>query len=539
MVEGESRRFWIPEALAYKGQPGKPAGTLVFDVELIEVKKLPPPPFPAEAADIPEGATALGDDIHLLTTRQPRKPPGQGSTLRPEAGDDLQIRFSAWTRGGEYVDGVPKRGAPRTFSMSDVPEAWARALVTMEEREIIRLWAPAGLSGTGEKAASEDMVYEIELVKVDRTLPAPEDVESPPASAVTTDSGLAYVRLKKGAGRDHPTARAEVEVHYTGWTTDGAMFDSSVIRGKPSTFKASQVIDGWTEALQLMVEGDTFRVWIPEELAYAGKRGKPAGMLVFDVELVDIKSKPAPPPDAPSNADSPPASATEVEPGITYSHLSKARSSGDSPAIDDWVELDIIAWLQDDGSYVTGNDETGEPITVQVKGLSQAWQKVLTRVRPGDSVRIWSSATQSTMGRKGSPGALVADLKLRSIGPTPEVPYDVAAPPADAKETSTGLRYKVLRTGTGSIRPSKASRVTVHYSGWTTDGELFDSSVQRMAPSTFPLTRVIPGWTEGLQLMVAGEKTRFWIPVDLAYKGAPGKPAGMLVFDVELVGIDE
>ena len=79
--------------------------------------------------------------------------------------------------------------------------------------------------------------------------------------------------------------------------------------------------------------------------------------------------------------------------------------------------------------------------------------------------------------------------------------------------------------------------MTVHYSGWTTDGKLFDSSVVRGEPTTFGLNQVIAGWTEGVQLMVVGEKRRFWIPERLAYKGAKGAPKGMLVFDVELIEI--
>jgi peptidylprolyl isomerase len=80
--------------------------------------------------------------------------------------------------------------------------------------------------------------------------------------------------------------------------------------------------------------------------------------------------------------------------------------------------------------------------------------------------------------------------------------------------------------------------VKVHYTGWTTDGEMFDSSVSRGEPATFPLNAVIPGWTEGLQLMSVGAQHRLWIPEPLAYKGAPGRPAGMLVFDVELIAIE-
>jgi len=116
-------------------------------------------------------------------------------------------------------------------------------------------------------------------------------------------------------------------------------------------------------------------------------------------------------------------------------------------------------------------------------------------------------------------------------------PADVKEAPADAEKTASGLASKVLKKGTGTTHPSAENVVKVHYSGWTTDGEMFDSSVKRGQPATFPLNRVIQGWTEGVQLMVVGEKRRFWIPQDLAYKGQPGPPAGMLVFDVELLEI--
>ena len=117
-------------------------------------------------------------------------------------------------------------------------------------------------------------------------------------------------------------------------------------------------------------------------------------------------------------------------------------------------------------------------------------------------------------------------------------PADVAAPPADATVTPSGLASRVLEAGTGTQHPGPRSRVLVHYSGWTTDGKMFDSSVTRGEPAEFPLGNVIAGWTEGLQLMVVGEKRRFWIPEDLAYKGQGGAPAGMLVFDVELIRIE-
>ena len=240
------------------------------------------------------------------------------------------------------------------------------------------------------------------------TVPAPPDVAAPPANATKTASGLATRVITPGKGTEHPTKEDVVSVHYTGWKTDGTMFDSSVTRGKPSSFPVNRVIAGFSEGLQLMVPGEKRRLWIPEALAYKGAR-EPKGMLVFDVELIGI----------PTHA-----------------------------------------------------------------------------------------------------------------------PSDVKAPPADAKTTPSGLAYKVLQQGVGGRHPRSNGEVTVHYTGWTTDGKMFDSSVVRGQPTTFTLDNVIPGWTEGVQLMFEGEKARFWIPEKLAY-GGKSAPYGMLVFDIELVKIGQ
>ncbi|MFL6261542.1 MAG: FKBP-type peptidyl-prolyl cis-trans isomerase [Thermoanaerobaculia bacterium] len=235
-------------------------------------------------------------------------------------------------------------------------------------------------------------------------IPPPADVAAPPADAQVTSSGLASKVLTPGTGTEHPVATDLVKVHDTGWTTDGKMFDSSVARGRPAVFPLSRVIAGWTEGLQLMVVGEKRR------LAYEGKPDKPQGMLVFDVELLDI-------------------------------------------------------------------------------------------------LRV------------------------------PPVPPDVAAPPADAEKIPNGLAWKVLKPGTGTIHPKRDSTVRVHYTGWTTDGKMFDSSLAKGTPATFELTKVIAGWTDVLQRMTEGETRRVWIPSRQAYDGAPGKPRGMLVFEITLLEI--
>ena len=124
-------------------------------------------------------------------------------------------------------------------------------------------------------------------------------------------------------------------------------------------------------------------------------------------------------------------------------------------------------------------------------------------------------------------------------GRDPNAPADVAAPPADAQRSGSGLAWKVLQPGKGTRHPRPNSEVTVHYTGWTTDGRKFDSSHDGGQPATFSLDGVIRGWTEGVQMMVEGEKRRFWVPADLGYGPCPGgsKPCGLLVFDIELLKI--
>ena len=107
-------------------------------------------------------------------------------------------------------------------------------------------------------------------------------------------------------------------------------------------------------------------------------------------------------------------------------------------------------------------------------------------------------------------------------------------------ETATGLQYKVLTSGDGEEHPSATSKVKVHYHGTLLDGTVFDSSVDKGEPISFGLNQVIKGWTEGVQLMVVGEKTRFYVPASLGYGNrAAGKiaPGSLLIFDVELLAI--
>jgi FKBP-type peptidyl-prolyl cis-trans isomerase len=120
-----------------------------------------------------------------------------------------------------------------------------------------------------------------------------------------------------------------------------------------------------------------------------------------------------------------------------------------------------------------------------------------------------------------------------------------AAAPANAGEmitTASGLKYQVLKHGTGTVSPKATDTVKVHYEGKLLNGTVFDSSIARGQPISFPLNGVIPGWTEGLQLMKVGDKFKFEIPANLAYGANSPSPAippnSTLVFEVELLGIE-
>lgn len=113
------------------------------------------------------------------------------------------------------------------------------------------------------------------------------------------------------------------------------------------------------------------------------------------------------------------------------------------------------------------------------------------------------------------------------------------APDPQAQRTDSGLAYLSLSPRSGGISPDANDRVTVHYSGWLADGTLVDSSVNRGSPATFPLSAVIPGWTEGLQYMSVGERALIWIPEELGYQGRPGMPNGLTLWDVELISVEQ
>jgi peptidylprolyl isomerase len=369
-------------------------------------------------------------------------------------------------------------------------------------------------------------------------LPAPPDVAAPPADAPRTPSGLASKVLEAGTGAERPGPNDSVKVNYTGWTTDGKMFDSSVAppqqgrKAEPLTLSLGRVIPGWTEGMQLMVVGEKRRFWIPEELAYKGRRGAPAGMLVFDIELLDFTPGPQPPADVAAA----PEDAVKTKDGLATKVTQKGTGTV-HPQANDGVRVNYSIW-QTDGKLLDASKD--KPAVRPVTAFSDGWAEGLKLMVVGEKRTLWVPAALALPGRSGAmPGDVTMVVELLEILPGAKTPPDVKAPPKDATVEKDGLATKVLTKGTGTVHPTRANSVTVQYAGWTTDGKMFDSSYSRGEPATFGVGGVIPGWTEALLLMVEGEKRRIWIPEQLAYKGQPQGPQGMLVFELELLKISD
>jgi peptidylprolyl isomerase len=251
-----------------------------------------PPAAPADVAAAPDGATKTASGLAWKILRK-----GKG-TASPGPHDKVSINFTGWTPGGDVIASSIPDGEAWSLALKDAIPGLAEGLRLMVSGEKRRLWIPAPLTAPGSpsrRGTTGPAVFDVELVsfvKMPDPIPVPEDVDAAPADAKRTKSGLAYRVLKRGTGKQHPTATNTVEVHYSGWTPDGKLFDSSVRRGKPTSFPLNGVIKGWTEGVQLMVVGEKTRFWIPGALAYGDaptQTGAPGGPLVFDIELLAIK----------------------------------------------------------------------------------------------------------------------------------------------------------------------------------------------------------------------------------------------------------
>jgi FKBP-type peptidyl-prolyl cis-trans isomerase len=360
---------------------------------------------------------------------------------------------------------------------------------------------------------------------------------------VSTASGLKYCVLKPGDGTTKPKTGDAVKMHYTGWLTNGMVFDSSVKRNEPFFFELGRgrVIKGWDEAVALMTKGEKLKITLPPELAYGAQgQGKiPANStLIFEIEFLDI---------AWTYVPLDPAVKKVAASGIGYQLL--RPGSGACAKDGDIARFTFAGWKP-----------TGELITfcedeLMRRGMSPAkgqnamigqiptafFNEALKLVPIGGTVRFEVPAAMVWPSRL-PPGFKPDTMVTWEIGvlDAQVLPAFEMPDPAKLQKTASGLGYVVIKEGSGK-QPKSTDRVTVNYIGWTTDGKAFDSSYAQGQAVPMSLSGVIKGWTEGIPLMKEGAIYKFVIPPELGY-GAAGSPPvippnATLVFQIELVSV--
>ncbi len=365
---------------------------------------------------------------------------------------------------------------------------------------------------------------------------APADVANAPKDAKSLSEGVSYIVVTPP-----PNEKSEivgpndlVTLHFDVWTRDGKTLQSTHTRGKPVKYALGSIpMRNLAAAATGMAIGEKRRVWVSDQKAYNPNPTQPAKALTYDIEIVGLQAGPAVPKGLTGKGSQ------KGKNGVSYEVVTKP-SGKKSPKTSDQVKLLMEEWNTDGRLYRSPSFRGGKSTTMTVSQLNPGLASILVAMKTGERRKIWVPASQGYGGGRNMPtGDLYYDITLQDViekAPPPPVPKDVAAAPKSAKKTEKGVSYRVLKKGTGKESPKPTDDVKVHYSGWTTDGKMFDSSVTRGQPATFNLGGVIPGWTDGLQTMKVGGKTRFWIPGKMAYEGRRG-PQGTLVFDVELLEI--
>jgi FKBP-type peptidyl-prolyl cis-trans isomerase len=382
-------------------------------------------------------------------------------------------------------------------------------------------------------------------------LPAAPTQEQKPLPAdgappVTTASGLVYSVLAEGApDAPAPTIGDQVQVHYTGWLTDGTVFDDSRTGGEPASFRLGKVIEGWNEGLALMRPGARYKLTLPAELAYGDRaRGEiPANsVLIFDVELLGVEPGPPTPTFAAPRAET----SVTLANGLRYEVV--REGAGRAATGDERVVVDFAFW-NPAGRLLdwSGWEESGPIRCTPDQPPLPFFADLLPVLLPGSAVLAEVPATLS-FGDQAMPGieagsATFWKLEARSIDYAPVVPSFQVPDPARGTETESGLLYEVLVPGAGAPGGSQKS-VKLAFSYWLEDGTLVDTTHKS---GRGPITAkgeqlLLPFMKELVGQMPAGSVWLVRVPAAQGFVGRqpPGvPPQATTIWRLELVEVLE
>lgn len=358
-----------------------------------------------------------------------------------------------------------------------------------------------------------------------------------------TTSGLEYKISKTGKGY-YPKTGDRVWVHYMGFLENDSLFSSSMETGPLDVFLGQgQIINGWEEGLRLIKPGGSIVLKVPPELAY-GSEGNydvpPNSTLYFEIALVQVNSgvkiKPFDVEGKPQMQGPKKMRFVKVEDGV-----GPLAKPGDN------AYVHYTAYVNDTLIFDSSLKKDG-PVRINVGSnqVFEGWDLAIQQMNLGSKYRFYIPS-KLAYGKKGygtivPPNAdIIMDIEMTKL--TPEImvkPWEVKGLPEI--KTASGLRYYVVEEGEGE-RIEKENIITLHYSGYFENGNVFDSSVKREEPFRIPagIGALIDGWDEALLLMRKGSKFQLHIPAALGY-GAEGVPPDIpgnldLIFDVEILDI--
>jgi peptidylprolyl isomerase len=368
----------------------------------------------------------------------------------------------------------------------------------------------------------------------------PTTTESPTSEeGITTESGLRYIEIEEGTGLQAQAGDA-VEVHYTGTLEDGYKFDSSLDRGQPLPFVVGmgQMIPGFDEGVALMKEGGKARLAIPPELGYGNqqKGDIPANStLIFEIELLSLQR-----PESPTEVDESDYEVTES--GLKYYDFTVGE--GASPE-DGASIMDFAIWVLN-GMPLGNSQDQGQPL-IAILGsgsLLPGWEEGVSTMKVGGK-RQMVIPPELAFGEEGAGetvppnSTLIVEVELLTVIPVPEPADRTEVDESDYEVTESGLKYYDIVAGKGAS-PEMGQQVIIHYTGWLTNGTMFDNSIDRGLPLAFALgmEQMIAGFDEGVATMKAGCKRQLVIPPELGYgdqEQGPIPANSTLIFEVELM----
>lgn len=356
-----------------------------------------------------------------------------------------------------------------------------------------------------------------------------------------TSSGLKYRVISKGEGLS-PEKGDILTIHYIATIKDEeVVFDDTYKRNEPLTFRFGKghVINGWEEGFGLMSEGGKYEFIVPPDLAYGNERFNqipPSSTVKFEVELLEVNK-------SEKQFRNRLEDFTVTPDGLKY--LIKESGSGTKISDRSYVKVHYIGYFED-GEIFDSSKKRDDPFEFFVgEGMViRGWEIGMKKFREGDIATLWVpyELAYGERGRGIIPPKtnIMFDIEILKVKePSIPEPFDISK--QDTIETESGLKYLIAKQSFGE-KPEKNDIAVVHYTGYLSNGEIFDSSVKRAQSFRFVISsgQVIPGFDEAVRIMSKGSKYRFIIPPELAYNEREVNnipPFSTLIFDIELIDI--